>query len=336
MGAFSQGLKLRLHENTSWVIILTENNTQKTRRPLIMYLDFVTFATIIFVIVDDWLKLYAHYYLSGKVGQKPIFTDSEVLTLMLLQEFMPFHSERRFLNFIKGNYHALFPKLIDQSQFNRRKRSLRLILNELRKELAKSLDTNLATLYVLDTAPVPVVGYKRPKNKSDFWGSAAYGYCVSKKMHYWGYKFVLLATEDGIPVAFELVPANTDERDAAEEVLSEANFGSIVLGDKGFIDSQRQEEWIKDFGVSVYTFRRTNQKVKNTYEIQQLLKEHLRQIETTLSSLKRVEELEHHNAKTLLGLITRVITKVTAYILRHVLLRFHGIDILNFEFLTVA
>jgi len=31
---------------------------------------------------------------------------------------------------------------------------------------------------------------------------------------------VLLVTADGIPVAFELVPANTDERDAAEEVSS--------------------------------------------------------------------------------------------------------------------
>ena len=213
---------------------------------------------------------------------------------------------------------------------------MRLILNELRKELGKSLGANLATLYVLDTAPVPVVGYKRPKNNSDFWGSAAYGYCVSKKLHYWGYKFVILATVDGIPVAFELVPANTDERDAIEEVLPEASVGSIALGDKGFIDSQRQEKWKHSFGVSVYTFKRANQKVKNPHEIQQLLLKHLRKVETTLSSLKRVEELEHHNAKTLLGLITRVITKVTSYILRHVLLRFHGIDVLNFEFLTVA
>jgi len=189
---------------------------------------------------------------------------------------------------------------------------------------------------VLDTTPVPKGGYKRSKKSSDFWGSAAYGYCASKKLHYWGYKFVLLATSDGIPVAFELVPANADERDAAEEILPEAPAGSVALGDKGFIDSQRQEEWKRDFGVSVYTFKRANQKVKNPPYIQQLLKKHRSQVETTLSSLKRVEELEHHNAKTVLGLITRVITKVTAYILRHVLLRFHGIDVLNFEFLAVA
>ncbi|MBC8236422.1 IS982 family transposase [bacterium] len=168
---------------------------------------------------------------------------------------------------------------------------------------------------------VPLVGYKRAKKNSDFWGSAAYGYCASKKLHYLGYKFVLLATSDGIPVAFEVVPANVDERDAAEEILPSANDGSVALGDKGFIDSQRQEEWKRDLGVSVYTFKRANQKVKNPPYIQQLLKKHRSQVETTLSSLKRVEELEHHNAKTVLGLITRVITKVTAYILRYLLRR---------------
>ena len=129
------------------------------------------------------------------------------------------------------------------------------------------------------------------------------------------------------------MPAKVDERDAAEELLPYANVGSIALGDKGRLDAQRQEEWKHLYGVSVYTFKRTNQKVKNSPFVQQLLKQHRSQAETTVSSLKRVEELEHHNAKTVIGLITRVITKVTAYILRLVFLRCHGIDVLNFEFL---
>jgi hypothetical protein len=43
-----------------------------------MYLDMETFATLILVIVDDWYLANAHRYLSGKVGNKPTFTDSEV------------------------------------------------------------------------------------------------------------------------------------------------------------------------------------------------------------------------------------------------------------------
>lgn len=297
-----------------------------------MYLDMETFATLILVLVDDWYIANAQRYLAGKVGEKPTFTDSEVMTLMLLKEFFPFKAERRFIKFMRANYLCLFPKLLDQSQFNRRARNLRLILNQLRIDIAKELGVQLAKLCVLDTAPVPVVGYKRNKNHSHFAASAEYGYCVSKKLHYWGYKFVLLVTADGIPVAFELVAANTDEREAAEEVLDQANPGSIVLGDKGFIDQERQSQWQSQYQICVHTFKRSNQKLQNTPEVEMLLQEYRSQIETTLSSLKRVEDLEQHLAKTVVGLVTRVIAKLTAYTLRHYLFRVHEVDVLNFQF----
>jgi len=135
----------------------------------------------------------------------------------------------------------MFPDIVDQSQFNRRSCYLRLILNQLREHVAQQLDAHLASLYILDTAPVPVVGYKRSKKHSTFY-NAGYGYCPSKKPHYWRYKLVLLVTADGIPVAFELVPANTDERDVAEGMTHSANPNGIALGDKGFIDEERQSD----------------------------------------------------------------------------------------------
>ncbi len=135
-------------------------------------------------------------------------------------------------------------------------------------------------------------------------------------------------------VAFELVPANTDERDAAEEVLHSANPNSIALGDKGFIDEERQVDWKNRYEVSVYTFKRKNQYIRNEPEVSQLLL-HRRQIETTISSLERVEDVEDTGAKTVLGLSTRVIAKVT-YTFRYYLLRFYGIDVLNFQIVTIS
>jgi hypothetical protein len=259
-----------------------------------------------------------------------------MITFMILKEFLQFSSERKFMGFMHGNYSDMFPDMVDQSQFNRRSRALRLIMDKLRCHFADELGTQLASLYVLDTEPIPVVGYKRSKKNSDFFGSAEYGYCASKKMHYWGYKCVMLVTSDGTPVAFELVPANTDERDAAEEVLSAANPGSIALGDKGFIDQQRQEDWAKRYGVTVYTYKRKNQHDQNPPFVQHLLSENRRQIETTFSSLDRVEGLEDHGAKTVLGLVTRTIAKITAYIFRKYLLRFHGIDVLTLQTVKIS
>ena len=141
-----------------------------------MYIDTEILITTIYFIIHNWYLAEGHKLLTGKVGKKPSFTDSELLTLVILKEFLQFKSERKFLGFIYGNHLEMFPDLVDQSQFNRRSRALRLILNKLRRHFANELGAQLASLYILDTEPIPVVGYKRSKKNSDFYGSAEYGY----------------------------------------------------------------------------------------------------------------------------------------------------------------
>jgi hypothetical protein len=86
----------------------------------------------------------------------------------------------------------------------------------------------------LDTRPILVVGYRRNKQRSDFLGSATYGYCASKKMHYFGYKLVTISTLSGIPLIYDLVPAHTDERQAAETLLTQL-AGFQLFADKDFL-----------------------------------------------------------------------------------------------------
>jgi hypothetical protein len=87
--------------------------------------------TNIFVLVDDWHQVKGVMLLKGKAGKKPEFTDSEVIILMLAQDYIPFPNETQYVEFIRANYLDLFPKLVDQSQFNRRARSLRLLVEQL-------------------------------------------------------------------------------------------------------------------------------------------------------------------------------------------------------------
>jgi hypothetical protein len=69
--------------------------------------------TITFVLVDDWYQVEGWKFLIGKAGKKLEFIDSEVMTLMLAQDFIPFPSETQYIGFVRANYLALFPKLID-------------------------------------------------------------------------------------------------------------------------------------------------------------------------------------------------------------------------------
>ena len=84
--------------------------------------------TIIFVLVDDWYQIYGYKLLSVKAGRKPIFKDSEVITLMAAHDFIPYPAETQYVEFIRANYLTLFSKLVDQSQFNRRARSSCLLV----------------------------------------------------------------------------------------------------------------------------------------------------------------------------------------------------------------
>ena len=132
----------------------------------------------------------------------------------------------------------------------------------MRKHWAIVLGVAFHTQFLLDTKPVPVVGYKRSKRRSDFASSAAYGVCASRNMKYFGYKLVMLSTLDGIPVAYELVPANSDERAAAEEVLS-AIWNSDIYGDKGFLGEIWQQEQYDNQGNRIWTIFPTSEPLES-------------------------------------------------------------------------
>ncbi len=51
---------------------------------------------------------------------------------------------------------------------------------------------------VIDSAPIPTVGYKRDKKSSDFEGFSGYGVCSSKAMQYFGVKLHNLVTLTGV------------------------------------------------------------------------------------------------------------------------------------------
>ena len=53
-------------------------------------IDVETSFAILFVEIDDWYQLKGRQWLRGKVGRPAKFSDSEVMTLMLASEFLPF------------------------------------------------------------------------------------------------------------------------------------------------------------------------------------------------------------------------------------------------------
>jgi len=286
--------------------------------------------------VDDWYQAEGAALLKGKPGAKPVFSESEMITLMVAQDFIPYPGETQFLGFIRANYRALFPRLVDQSQFNRRARNLRGVVERLRQAWVIRLGVVQPPQLLLDTKPIPVMGTRRSKRHSEFAGSAAYGHCASRELDYFGYKLVMLVTLDGIPVEYDLVPANLDERDAADVVVYRVRDCDI-FGDKGFIGADWQATLFEHTGNRMWTTKRANQIQQNPPEFDRLLTHVRERIEGVFHRLQNSgRNVERLLAKTVHGVCTRIILKVTSLVLKILLQREFGIDVQSFQVAPVS
>ena len=299
-------------------------------------IDFETLMITVFILVDDWYQSEKKALKALSPGAKPEMSDSEIITLALVMDYLPFPGETQFIGFIRANYGQWFPDLLTQSQFNRRLRKLEQMLEILRRKWVRQLGGENATSFVIDTKPIPVMGYRRSKRHSDFHGSADYGYCAARKMKYFGYKLVMLSTLKGLPIAYELVSANTDERKAVEGVLETVRHCDIY-GDKGFVGQDWQEEITNSTGNKIWTIHRENQQHQHSSSLKRLIGQVRQRIEGVFHEIQNTgRNPERLLNKTVAGFATHMAAKITSHTLRLLLRLQFGIDVLTFQCVTTS
>ncbi len=273
-----------------------------------------TFLTTLYTIVDDWYQQHAPRLLAGKAGKKPIFSDSEVMTLSLAQHWLGIPDEREFLRVVSNNHLPLFPRLVSQGQFNRRARNLCWLIHRMRQHLVARMGLASGpcqpSVMLIDGTPVQVRHWRRFGKGHLLWPEAALGYCAAKKQTYYGLRLLAVTTLDGIIVDWDLFAANTDERDGAQELLKNRRSLS-VLGDKGFLDQTRQAFLLEEQDLLLLTPKRKNQREQNPRGWDAFMNRARRLIETTFAQAKGTFGLEKPGARSVWGLLSRVIAKIT-------------------------
>ncbi len=125
-----------------------------------MELDLDTFLTIVYCTVDALYQGHFAPLKSTRPGPPSTLHDSEVLTLMLVAQWHPSRSERYVGRYAARHWRAYFPRLLSQSQFNRRARDLHGVFARLAPLLAEDVLQALelpAGYEVLDGVPVPLM-----------------------------------------------------------------------------------------------------------------------------------------------------------------------------------
>ena len=267
-----------------------------------MHADLDALLTVLYVLVDDLLPRGQR-----RRGRRPRISDSELICLAVAQVLLDCPSERRFLRLARRRLGHLFPYIPGQSGFNKRLRTLTPTLLHTISALAQLSPSFCDRLRLLDSTPVPCAASRETVRRSALAGLGGYGYCRSHSRWFWGFRLYLLCSPDGLPIGFELAPANAPERLVAAELLERVlRPGETVLADKGFA-GREFEQHVAALGARLLRPDRRNEPVRfgSLGGIRQW-------IESTFDTLKDQLSLERHGGRTLTGLVSRIARRLLA------------------------
>lgn len=241
-----------------------------------------------------------------RMGRPPDVSDEELIALAVCQSITGITSDRQFLGVVERLLPGWFPRLPDQSQYNRRLRSLAPRMVWVQQRISELLA--LGGTRIADGTLVGVANYAGCASRSEFAGSAAYGYCAAKSQYVWGMRLVLLTDATGLPVGYTLVPANEKEYEPVRELTS-SQAGSTLIADKGYWG----REYAQTLALQGVTIRTPDRiRTADNLDCERRLASMRLVIESTISNLKCQMRLEQHLAKTPAGLVQRIAQRLLA------------------------
>jgi hypothetical protein len=187
-----------------------------------MNIDLDTFLITVYCIVDDVYHAFCEPAEPVKPGPRPELSNSEVVTLVLLAQWDPRRSERRFLRYAHTHWRGYFPRLLSQSAFNRRARALVGVIAWIGPMIGEQVTAALGegTAYeVLDSVPVPVMRRCRGRQHRLFTDEAGVGRGGSDKEWFYGVRLLPAVTPAGVIGGFVVGSAATAERWLADSLL---------------------------------------------------------------------------------------------------------------------
>ena len=276
--------------------------------------DLDTLATRLYVTIDDLLIEHPQWAPERPpVGIAPKLSDAELITLAVIQSLLGYTSEARFIRHAHTQMSSMFPYLPQRPAYNKRLRHAAATMQHIIAALAKDCPSWHDDLWLVDSTPVECGRSRKTVKRSDMAGWASYGYCASHSRFFWGLRLHLVATPSGLPVAYALTSAKTDERDTALAMINldptlDHRPGQVLMADKGYRSASFEAE-LNARGVTLIrpTFGKEPDRPG-----QRFLRPFRQIIESVNQTLKAQLDLERHGGRKPAGVCARVLQRLLA------------------------
>lgn len=244
---------------------------------------------------------------------RPKMSDCEIIAFAVTGESLGIDSESYFWGKLKNDHIHDFPNLIDRSNFNRRRKRLYPLIQELNQTIADTVNQD-EDVYLVDSIPVPICKLAREKQckicKEDFLTAPDKGFSAVNKSYYYGYKLHVVTSMRGVFHSMDLTKASVHDIHYLSDIKQSGLSNCTLLADKGYLSSTHQLDLFNSCNVELQTPKRANQKDYQPFPV--IFKKVRKRIETLFAQLCDQFMLKRNYAKSVLGLSVRILSKITA------------------------
>jgi hypothetical protein len=210
----------------------------------------------IYCFLDDLLNSLQH-----REDCRVRVSDAEVLTVAVCG-----------MLFFGGNYtlsraflheSGLMPRMLDKSQFSRRLSRLADLVDLIFHQLGDALkELNVESRYAVDSFPVPMCDNIRIKGcrlTEQFADREQFrGYLASKRRYFYGVRIQVLATIDGTPVEFVIMPGAPADIQGLAELPLALPAGADVALDSAYTEYEWEDVAAETDGIRLLVTRKSN------------------------------------------------------------------------------
>ena len=249
----------------------------------------------------------------------PKLSNIELVAMNFTAEYMGIDSECQLFRTIENSF---LEPLIDRSVYNRRRRKLFPLIEEIRSQLSSHFN-EFENYYVVDSMPLEVCKTARASRskicKQEEFCFPDKGFCASQNFYYYGYKLHGVCSVSGVFQSLDITPASVHDIHFLKDIRYQLS-DCVLLADMGYLSATIQLNLFETANINLQTPKRKNQKdfQKQPY----IFRKSRKRIETLFSQLCDQFMIRRNYAKSFDGFRTRILSKISSLTMIQYLNRF--------------